>query len=156
MPTYTDWKVITYKFIDYETNILRATFGKGLRLNLVTEICKINVMFIMKLRWSALIKLSNCKCRHLLKLQHICEDQMLLFLIFISRSNKIYLTKLWSDSSTEEKNPLMFASLPKWGFVDQMVAAPTKYLGGLGSTPVEAWSFLASFLLLLNSISSKL
>lgn len=156
MPTYTDWKVITYKFIDYETNILGATFGKGIRLNLVTEICKINVMFIMKLRWSALIKLSNCKCRHLLKLQHICEDQMLLFLIFISRSNKIYLTKLWSDSSTEEKNSLMIASLPKWGFVDQMVAAPTYYLGGLGSTPVEAWSFLASFLLLLNSISSKL
>lgn len=84
MPTYTDWKVISYKFIDYETNILGATFGQGLRLNLVIEICKINVMFIMRLRWSKLIKLSNCKCKQLLKLQHICEDQMLLFLIFIS------------------------------------------------------------------------
>ena len=44
-----------------------------------------------------------------------------------------YQTLLWGA-----KNPLKFASLPTCGFVAQLVAAPNRYLGGMGSSPVKA------------------
>ena len=50
-------------------------------------------------------------------------------------------------------NLLNFASLPTCGFVAQLVLAPNRYLGGTGSSPVEARIFSGfNFLIALIAV----
>ena len=54
----------------------------------------------------------------------------------------IYLTAK-SISFLHEINPRKFSSLPTCGFLAQLVAAPSEYLGGMGSNPIQGWIFFS-------------
>ena len=49
----------------------------------------------------------------------------------------IYLTAKSINFLHEKLNPRKFSSLPTCGFLAQLVAAPSGYLGGMGSNPIQ-------------------
>ena len=58
----------------------------------------------------------------------------------------LYLSYLTAKSISflhEKFNPRKFSSLPTCGFLAQLVAAPSEYLGGMGSNPIQGWIFFS-------------
>ena len=62
------------------------------------------------------------------------------------RLSWLYLSYLTAKSISfllEKLNPRKFSSLPTCGFLAQLVAAPSEYLGGMGSNPIQGWIFFS-------------